>query len=110
MSDAAWKRAPATCSGRRRVRGKTAQASSCCSLASSAARVETERLGGGDHADQTMQVIAVGGEVVGERDEGRVDLGGGGQVVDRLDQRAAEQEGPDAVDRRAGEVRVSRCP
>ena len=55
-----------------------------------------------------MQVVAVGGEVVGQQVERRGKLAGGGQVVDRLDQRPAEQQGPDAVDRGAGEVRVRR--
>ena len=50
----------------------------------------------------------MGGEVVGQQVQGRVELAGGGQVVDRLGQRPAEQQGPDAVDRRAGEVRVPR--
>ena len=53
-----------------------------------------------------MQVKAARGEIVGEQAQGGVKLAGGGQVVDRLGQGAAEQEGPDAIDRRAGEVRV----
>ena len=47
-------------------------------------------------------------EIVGELAQGGVELAGGGQVVDRLGQRAAEQEGPDAIDGRAGEVRIPR--
>ena len=71
-----------------------------------AALSSAEDLGGGDDADQPVQVVAVRGEIVGQPAQSRVELAGGGQVVDRLGQRAAEQEGPDAIDRRAGEVRV----
>ena len=60
-SEAAWKTAPATCSGRRRVRGKTAQAASCpaSDRRLSARAVEAEDLGGGDDADQPVQVVTV---------------------------------------------------
>ena len=51
-----------------------------------------------------MEVIPVGREVVGELAQGRVKVAGGGQVVDRLGQGAAEEQGPDAVDRRPGKV------
>ena len=100
---------PATCSGRSRVMGKTAQASSCAVGRRLGRRaVDAEHLGRGDRADQPVQVVAVGREIVGQRDQGRVELAGGGQVVDRLGQRAAQQQRPDAVDRRAGEVGVPR--
>ena len=68
--------------------------------------VEAEGLGAGDDADQPPQVEAVGGEVVGEDLQRRRDRAVRFEVVDRLDQRPAEQERPDAVDGGAGEVRV----
>ncbi len=62
----------------------------------------------GDDADEATQVEAVRGEVVGQQLQGR----GGGrvglQVIDRLDQRPAEHQRPDAVDGGAGEIRILR--
>ena len=72
VSDDACITPPTTCSGRSRVSGKTAQAFSSASVSLRSARaVEAEDLGGGDDADQSAQVVAVGGEVVGQRSAGR---------------------------------------
>ena len=48
----------------------------------------------------------MGGEVGREQLQRRGEVAGRREVVDRLDQGAAEQDGPDAVDGRPGEVRV----
>ena len=45
-------------------------------------------------------------EIVGQAAQSRMELAGGAEVVDRLGQRSAQQEGPDAVDGRAAEVGV----
>ena len=109
VSEAACKTLPATCSGRSRVRGRRAQAfSSCFALTPSRPRCRAERLGGGDDADQPAQIVAVRGEIVGQQHQRRVAAPRLRQVVHRLDQRPAEQQRPDAVDRGAGEVGVSR--
>ena len=108
-SDAACRTLPATCSGRSRVSGKTAQAfSSVSPMSRSLGAVEPEHLGRCDDADQTPQVVAVGDEIVGEHLQGRRQRRARLQVVDRLDQRLAEHQRPDAIDRGPGEVRVLR--
>ena len=65
-------------------------------------------LGRRDRADQELQVVAVRPELLGQQVE---QLGVRRRVVvphviDRIDDPGAEEPGPDAIDRRPGEVRV----
>ena len=73
----------------------------------SSALSRRKSLGGGDDRGSAGGGRSRAPEVVGQQLEGRGQLAGGGQVVHRLDQRPAEEQGPDAVDRRPGEVRVA---
>ena len=67
---------------------------------------------GGDGADEPVEVVAVFDEVFGQ---GLEELGVGGrvalaEVIDGVDQAAAEEVEPDAVDLHAGEHRAVREP
>ena len=90
--------------------GKEAQAASSDGLGTFlglGGRVETERLGGDNRPDQPPEVEAVAREILGQdRQRGRR-LPRAREVVDRLDQRAAEQERPDPVDGRSREVGIA---
>ena len=109
-TDAAWSTLPATCSGRSRVSGNTAQAFSSVSptlvvggaveaehLASMAMTRISRRRSKPWAAKSSARISGPAGPVPP-----------GSQVVHRLDQRPAEHQGPDAVDRGPGEVRVLR--
>src|SRR5262245_9854706 len=70
--------------------------------------VESVDLRARHQANEPAQVEAVVGEVVRKKTERWGGRFAGLQVVHRLDQRTAEQQGPDPVDGRAGEIRVLR--
>ena len=53
--------------------------------------IESKDLGGGDGANETVEVIAVCGEIVGEAAQSRMELAGGAEVVDGLGQRPANR-------------------
>ena len=70
--------------------------------------VALKGLAGRDQPDQPLQVVAVGDEVVGQQLQARRVVRRERNVVDRLDERPAEEQRPDAVDRRPGEGLVVR--
>ena len=88
MSDAPWKSAPAHLFGPQaghREDGPGVLLRFRRAVADGA--IESEDLRGGDRANEPVQVISVRGEIVGEAAQGRVQLAGGAEVVNRLGQR-----------------------
>ena len=70
--------------------------------------VEPERPARGDDANEPVHVVIVRGKVGGKQVERGMQLTGGRQVVDRLGERAAQEQGPDAIHRGTRKIGVPR--
>ena len=70
--------------------------------------IETEHLRRGDDSNQTVEVIAVCGEIVGKQSQSGMKFTSSAEVVDGLCKWPPQDERPDAVDRRSGKVGVAR--
>ena len=108
-TDAVCRTLPATCSGRKRVSGKTAHAFSSGSRHFMVSHtVEVKQLRAGDHANEPPKIEPVAGEIIGQDLQRRRDRRLRFEVIDRLDERPAEQQRPDAIHRSPSEVAVFR--
>src|SRR5436309_2585877 len=73
-----------------------------------AAAVALEDITSHDQADKPLEIVTVSDKVVRQQLKARRIRAGQRNVVNRIDQRPAKHQGPDAIHRRAGERFIPR--